>query len=255
MGNGVEMKFGNELEYQLKKYLRRYKRLKGIKLDVKRPELNEEVREALIRGHYEHSEYDIISSILTGNERVLELGTCTGFLACYMAKKCGSENVVSVEANPELTDLIESNCRLNNVSPRLINAIASVEDDIEVPFYIHERVFSSSLKHDEKARKTYQKTIDVNRLINEFRPHVIMMDIEGGETDLLPALELDGVNYLIVEFHPHRCSADEIEVAFNAILSKNYQFNLAVSHDNVFTFQTKTQQAVQSHRGGELQTQ
>lgn len=230
------MKFGNELEFQIKSRLRRYKWLKGIKLEVKRSELNRDVREAIVRGHYEHAEFEILSTILTGSEKVLELGTCVGFLSTYAAKKCGSKNVISVEANPELIGLIENNYLLNGVSPRLISAIAGLEDGLEVPFYIHEIVYSSSLQPGKNVREITLKTVNVNRLIMEFRPDIIMMDIEGGEIDLLPDLELKGVEYIVVEFHPRRNSDDEIGKAINAMIAKGYHISMAHCKDSIFTF-------------------
>ena len=43
----------------------------------------------------------------------------------------------------------------------------------------------------------------LDAVIAEWRPAVLVMDVEGAEVDILPASRLDGLRALILELHPH----------------------------------------------------
>ncbi len=49
--------------------------------------------------------------------------------------KNGSDNVLTIEANPEIVELMQENYKLNGVSPKVECAIAGVEDGVEQPFF------------------------------------------------------------------------------------------------------------------------
>ena len=47
------------------------------------------------------------------NDNVLELGSCLGYIASVLSKICN--NIISIEANPELKDSLDNTKNANNL--------------------------------------------------------------------------------------------------------------------------------------------
>ncbi|SFU01706.1 methyltransferase, FkbM family [Pseudovibrio denitrificans] len=233
------MRFFENLEHQYK-MRRQYKKLRGIKLDVSQSEIDLYVKEQIVRGLYEHEEFYLLTRLLKPEDRVLELGACVGFLSAAAAKICGSSNVMCVEANPELISVIETNHSLNGVSPKLVSGIAALKDVEQSEFFVGERASGSSILEREGSRKILQKTVNVNRLIAEFDPSFLMMDIEGAEIDLLPALDLSDIRMLIVEFHPKLNGFDAITECINVLTEKGFALRVDQCQNKCMVLQRTT---------------
>ena len=81
---------------------------------------------ALIYQERWEAEARLCREALRPGDRVLEIGAGTGFIGSLCARICGSENVLSYEANPRLEPLIRRTYALNGVSPTLrMRAIAA----------------------------------------------------------------------------------------------------------------------------------
>jgi FkbM family methyltransferase len=215
------MHFLKGLEHQLK-MRRRYKTLRGIRLDVSQPEIDLFVKEQIVRGTYESEEHNLLTQLLKPKDRVLELGACIGFLSATASMICGSENVMCIEANPNLIPVIENNHYLNDISPSIVSGIAALEDAAQSTFYVGERITGSSVLERKESREIHQKTVNVNRLIREFNPSFLMMDIEGAEIGLLPALNMANIRMLVIEFHPKLNGFDAVTECIQAIIEKGF---------------------------------
>ena len=115
---------------------------------------------------------------------------------------CGDQNVTTVEANPNLEAIIRRNHQLNGVAPDVIVAAATCDATCKTAtLFLAEDFWSTStVRQDEK--KTVVPTVNLNRLIDEFMPSYLILDIEGAEVAMAPALRLDGVEKLLIELHP-----------------------------------------------------
>ncbi|WP_093182650.1 methyltransferase [Pseudovibrio sp. Tun.PSC04-5.I4] len=141
---------------------------------------------------------------MSPHDKVLELGACIGFISSFAAKTCSSNNVVCVEANPELIPVIKTNHALNNVSPTVVTGVASLEDYDKCDFYIGKRAYGYSTLQRKGSRKIQQHSAG----------------IEGREIDLLPQLKLRDINLIIEEFHPFLSSFDTVTDCIKTIIEE-----------------------------------
>lgn len=241
------MKFFQNIEHEFK-MKRQYKVLRGVKIDVSQAAIDAYVKEQIVRGIYESEEYYILSECLKSEDRVLELGACVGFLSAAAAKVCGSKNVMCVEANPALIDVIKTNHDLNGVSPKTIAGIASDNDGEDVSFFVGERATGSSLLKRQGSREITQQTVDVNRLIEEFAPTFLMMDIEGSEIDLLPKLDLSALRIIVVEFHPKLSGYDTITACIQQIIDKGFVLRIDKFSNKCVVFESRNSQDLRDNK-------
>lgn len=174
----------------------------GIALVARHPAISDEMREILYLNRYEVPELEILRRTLQETDRVLEVGGGIGFLSAYLARICGDANVTMVEANPALEPLIRKNHALNGVAPRLISAVATCGECESATLFLAENFWSSSTV-GQRENKVVVPAVNLNRLIEELRPTYLILDVEGSEVEMAPALRLDGVEKLLVELHPH----------------------------------------------------
>lgn len=161
------------------------------------------IRSKIFKGAYEAPERLLLKGLLSLNDRVLDIGACTGLIASICAKKVGSENVVAYEANPALQRLILSNFALNHIAPRL-HMKAVTADGRNITFHFSKNLFSSSLIDRESS--THQASVGsdpIDAIIRNERPTLVSMDVEGAEEELIGATDFPGVRKILIETHPH----------------------------------------------------
>jgi len=174
----------------------------GIALVAKHPAISPEMRHILYFNLYEVPELEILRRTLEPTDRVLEVGGGIGFLSTYLAQVCGDQNVTTVEANPNLETIIRRNHELNGVAPTVILAAATCDARRETAtLFLAENFWSTSTVR-QGTKKTVVPTVNLNRLIDDFMPSYLILDIEGAEVEMAPALRLDGIEKLLIELHP-----------------------------------------------------
>ncbi len=113
--------------------------------------------------------------------------------------------IAVVEANPALIPLIERTHRANGVHAEVRNAaVVSSKDRETAPFYLHHDFWASSLEPIKP--KHLKAVIDIpllglDELIRAYAPTMLIIDVEGSETELLNDVRLDGVRKVFMEIH------------------------------------------------------
>jgi len=179
-------------------------------LHVPNHALNDTMRKLLTNGYYEGGESRAIDLHLLETDRVLELGAGTGYLAMQIATRIGGENLLTVEANPTMATVVEKNLRLNAIEGVTVINAAVVPDgytDKNTTFHIAAAFWSSSLNParigEWKTTKSLKvPTVTFSNLLQEHRPSVVVMDIEGGEQGLFDNPWPTSIRMLIIELHP-----------------------------------------------------
>lgn len=156
----------------------------------------------LVEGRHAAQERKLLLPRLRPGERVLELGGGIGMLSIAIAKTVGPRNVVAYEPNPGLEALARENHRLNDVAPELRVAMlgpaaGSAEFRVSANFSR-----SSVLAHDPGAQTITVPVHPVAQVMAQVDPQVLVMDVQGAETELLPLVPLAGLRLLLVELHP-----------------------------------------------------
>ena len=185
--------------------------IRGVKVCTSRHEVPLSIRLMLYRGAYETPECDFVEGTVRAEDRVLELGAGIGLVGLIATRICGEGNVMSCEANPNLESLIRKNYRLNGWRPNILMRAAS-SDGREVDFFLNSKLLSSSMIDRESTDKGIGvSSYAVNELIERHCPTVTVMDVEGGESVLIPVADLSQVRALIVEMHPHVVGAECVD--------------------------------------------
>jgi FkbM family methyltransferase len=179
--------------------------LHGIRIPIDRTVIGDRVLYSIIRGRYEFPESQALIALVKADDRVLELGGGVGLISALASKIAKLGQVVSVEANPTMVKYISRVHALNNVQGSVINAVVAKSDEIKtVKFYLRRNFWSSSMSPEPPD---YVECIDVpaasiDDLVQQHRPSVVIIDIEGGELDLIHGSWAANIRLIIMEVHP-----------------------------------------------------
>lgn len=181
----------------------------GITLDVPEALLDDKIRDKLTSGEYEHSEARAARMRVRSGNRVLELGAGIGFISSVCAQLTDPKRIITVEANPETLGVIRQNLDLNGGADVQLRHGAIVEGESfgqTVAFRQRRRFWSSTLADTDTTPEELVEvpTIPLFPLLEEHRPHVVILDIEGAEQFLFDRPWPSGLRHVIVELHPGR---------------------------------------------------
>jgi FkbM family methyltransferase len=180
-------------------------RLHGVELALG-SDATPALRRALYAERYERGEARCVLLRLAPDDVVLEVGAGAGFLSTLCALRVGSGRVTAVEANPALLPRIRATWAANDVAPRLVHGVLAREAG-EAQLFVSPEFVSSSLHAgdgSDAAAAVRVPQLAVNALLREVAPTFLVVDIEGAEAELLPAIDWRGVRKLALELHPQR---------------------------------------------------
>lgn len=163
--------------------------------------ISDNVREAMFDGGYEAAELRTIANQLDADDVVLEIGTGIGLISTYCAKKIGADRVFTFEGNPELEPFIRKVYEVNGVAPTLqIGVLGSKEG--KATFFVHDDFWSSStVGRRGGGRQVTVSRLNLNAVLASIRPTFLIVDIEGGESELFEFICLDGIRKISIELH------------------------------------------------------
>ena len=194
---------------------------------------------ALLRRHYEKHELRLVSRLLEPTDRVLELGSAIGVVALAASRVVPAQNITCFDANP---DMVEEACRnfdLNGKAITVHNA-ALVADDTgqaSLTFYKSPYFLSSSL-HNRRgdAEPISVPTRPLSATLKETQANVLIVDIEGGEFDLLGAADLSSIETLVLELHVSLAGVDHCDKLIADLASQGLVLDTTIAAYNVFVF-------------------
>lgn len=177
----------------------------GIKVPFVPHIITPAIASPMRRNRYEGAEIKALREILKFGDRVLELGAGVGVLSTVAAACDGVEDVVTIEANPEMIPLIRETHSLNrSKNVTVLNGVVSSRTAEVSDFYLRENFWSSSMEPDSRPYLKAVKvpTYSISDLITRYKPTVLVCDIEGGELGLFDGVDLSTIRAIIIEFHP-----------------------------------------------------
>ncbi|MDO5603757.1 MAG: FkbM family methyltransferase [Paracoccus sp. (in: a-proteobacteria)] len=178
---------------------------KGVRIPFVPHIITPKIERPLRNGRYEGGEAAAtLGQILRRGDVVMEFGAGLGLCSTIAAMHPDVARVVTFEANPDLIPLIRETHRLNalnNIEVR--HGIVAPEGSASEKFYLRRDFWGSSMEPDSRP---YQRVVDlpafdVNELIAEIRPTVIVCDIEGAELTLFDHADLSSVRAIVCELH------------------------------------------------------
>lgn len=214
-------------------------RLGGVLIPIDRGLYSEKIIRRLYDGGYEREERDALVRTLRATDRLLELGAGIGYLSAVAACRIGSGRVTTCEANPQLLPAIARVHELNGVCPTVRHGVMSERDDVgSCRFYMHRNFWSSSLQ-EPKGR---YEIVDVPVLhwqaeLARLEPTYLVMDIEGGEIDLLEHFECASVERMLIEFHPRKTGEAGVDRVFDRLAAQGFVFARVEPGAHIYYFE------------------
>jgi FkbM family methyltransferase len=193
-------KVSHWLAYQYRILRRPVITIEGVQIRVGR-HMSRRVERALSRGGYERQELQLIGTLLTPGDVVLEVGAGLGLVSTYCAQRVGSSRVFAFEADPDLEPCIRETYDLNGVEPTLDMCSVGAQAG-RVTIYRDKHLVSSSVGR----RRAGTRPVEVpgkalNYVVQRFRPTLLIIDAEGAERELFDGAELPTVTKIVLELH------------------------------------------------------
>jgi FkbM family methyltransferase len=232
---------GGKTEKRLKRLMHRVHRpqwaqVAGIELPLKHPLITPPIQRDIYFGDYERKELDLIERRLQPGDTVMEVGAGIGFLSAYCARALGDDRVFAYEANPALLALIAEVHARNGVRPRVTQALLG-EGDGERDFFVEADYWASSLvRRSAESRCVRIPQIDFNAELRRVAPSFLIVDVEGGEYELLRRADLSGVTKLCLEVHPDVLGNARVSELFAALVAAGLVLDFTLMRKNVFYF-------------------
>ncbi|AEG08389.1 FkbM family methyltransferase [Sinorhizobium meliloti] len=213
----------------------------GVKIAVPAAAVSDTVLKFMQEGRYESREGKILNKIIEDGERILELGGGLGFISTIAAKNQKTKAVRTYEANPALKDVIAQTHKLNGVkNVEVETAVLVREARVEhVPFYVRKDFWGSSLAKrvgETTAKEVMVPVKELSWVLGEFRPTMIVCDIEGGEADLFDGRSLPGVTKVLVEVHQPMIGPKGMQSVFDGFSRSGFFYDQDFSSGGVILF-------------------
>jgi len=181
----------------------------GVKLSVPEAFLTTRISGKLASGAYEGQEAEAMRRRLRPGWRVLELGSGIGYVASVCAGITGAGNVVTVEANPDMLEVVRGNLDRNGFeAARLLHgAVGSRAEPGETVAFENATAFWGARIATEDTPADALVSVPllgIHDLLKAHRPHMVIMDVEGAEANLFAAPWPGHVRSAIMELHPAR---------------------------------------------------
>ena len=197
-------------------------KVNDVILEVPDSLVNEHLADKMASGTYEVSEARAARMRVKSGHRVLELGGGVGYISSICAQITDPENIVTVEANPNMLDVIRHNLDLNGAKATelLHGAVVGDAMDTDTLLFRVGKVFWGSSIADQDTPLTDVVEVPALRLsdlLKEHRPHIVIIDVEGAEEHLFDRQWPGFVRQVIMELHPKKYTADTIKRIFDCM--------------------------------------
>lgn len=179
-----------------------------ISLDIPPENLGTRVQLALERGSFERDEARALARHFTPHDRLLDLGSGTGYMACVAGHIAGGKAVTGVEALPDMVEVARANLLRNGIEGARVHWGAVVPEShgsAHVRFGARKQFWASAILREGDSR--YRAALEVpalrlSNLLRETGATVLSCDIEGGELALFEIDLPDQLRLVIIEIHP-----------------------------------------------------
>lgn len=201
----------------------------GIKIPIS-DRISGEPLKYLYMGSYENHELKLVKSQLQQDDIVMELGTGLGLISSYCAKKIGSDRVFTYEANPALEPDIRHAYDLNKVAPQYEICLLG-EQPGQQTFYVGKEFWSSSIiKRDADFQEINVPVKSFNQEVRKINPTFLIIDIEGGEYELLKYADFHNVRKLIIELHEQVIGKEPIKFVKSKLKASGFRVVKKISY-------------------------
>jgi FkbM family methyltransferase len=216
--------------------LRRFT-VRDVQIEIDYALLNPQLETLLKKGEYEDAEARAIERLLAPDDVYFEVGAGVGYTACLAWRVLNDEQRIHVyEANPALIPVIEHNWLANGAGGHL-NAVLLGTGKGDAPFHVSRAFWASSTQIDYGRGETIQAPRrDFIRQLEKTQATFVLMDIEGGEIELLDKPLPPHVRKLVVEIHPNVVGPEKIVALMGRLAAQGFEAVEAASEGRVLAF-------------------
>lgn len=198
---------------------------RGVLLATRDPAISAKMFHVLSQD-YEGTEVALASEWITGDDKVLELGSAVGFVALYCIKTLGVRDYAMVEANPGLVRVAARNIALNEVQPPppLIHAAVTGENG-SADFHVTPDFWSSStIRRTPQVDTISVPAMTIPTIMAQlpFTPDTLIVDIEGGEA-AIPPEHFAPFRKVIIETHARVVGKAAIEALLGGLARLGFE--------------------------------
>lgn len=213
--------------------------LNGVTLHIPDALLTMKIRQKLKSGKYEGHEARAAQLVIDYGDRVLDLGAGVGYVATMCAMLAGAENVVTVEANPDLLDVIRANLDANDCAETTLIHAAAVghgTPDGTIALQQARAFWASSVSSEQSAHTITVPAMIVADLLAKYRPSVVMMDVEGAEATMFDTPWPAHVRVVMLELHQNRYPDTVIGKIFDTMSASGLIYSPDLSRGAIVGF-------------------
>lgn len=213
--------------------------INDVVIEIAQSELGPNVTTALANGQYEGKEFAALQKLLKADDTFFEIGAGVGYLSSAAWKTLRTPGrIFAYEANPIMIPVIQRTWELNGVDGQLINCILGDGEGM-TSFNVSREFWASSATVSTNVKQVVDVAQrDFASELARTRPSVLVMDIEGGERDLLLGRPLPlFVRKIIVELHPNFIGGRICSEIVKHLLQQGFTLCFDALRGTVFSFQ------------------
>ena len=216
--------------------------LRGLSVFVDEIQYGDRICTSIDEGFYEKRESGLVDAYVQPGDRVLEVGTAIGVVTMTAARIVGARNVSTFDANPDIVADAKRNFARNGMAQ--INAQVGVLTNRKryrpgqhAKFYVAEAFWASRLNASPTGAGIV-KTVEIpvfclEEELERSKANVMIVDIEGGEADLLSEADLGQVRMIIMETHYWSVGERRIDAMIGSLIRAGFSMDLVASRDQV----------------------
>lgn len=157
---------------------------------------------ALAKGTYEGEEIALLHKTARPGDRILDFGAGIGLVSAHAAGIAGAEGLLCFEPNPAAAAAARALLRRKAPGATLREAmiLGQGAEAGAVGLMIDGNNFLGSRTMPGTGAPAASQRL--NDVVAEWRPDLLIVDVEGGESTLFQDARLDGVRTVLLELHP-----------------------------------------------------
>ncbi len=214
-----------------------------VRIDMRAGAYSKSERNQLYSDQYEIRERHIVEQRLRPDDIVLELGSGVGIVTITCCQIAGSERVHTFEANPKMEAILKRNFDLNGVTPHLQMVMISsragtAEFHVSDKVLLSSRYVSAACASQANSECITVPTVSLQRVLAEIQPTFLVVDIEGGELELLDKdVDLSSVERICIEVHPAIIGDEQAGRLIENLIQRGFWLSLHWSEGIVLYFE------------------
>lgn len=183
--------------------LRGYATPFGVRIPFDKTILTYTMRKVISRSDYETDELRFTLDYVDDTTRILELGGGIGYVSAVILTQRSGAHVTSFEANPQTAEFHERVMKLNGLTNRrLYNAVlGDTSKGDTCSFHVSREFWASSTYRRHGTQEIEVPVVDARTFLRSNSFDLLLIDIEGGEAELVELLDQPYFRTIVMELH------------------------------------------------------